>query len=84
MALVDPIEDPNFHPMRARPANPTRIARIKALAKQYRAKMADADVVRAEMAREIREAKAAGHSYPQLAEAAGVSMGVIQRIVGDD
>lgn len=79
--MTDPIEDPSFNIMRAREANPERINRIRELARQWRMHERRAEDVRDEMAQEIRAAKAAGHSFPQLAKAAGVSIGTIQRIV---
>lgn len=72
--MSDPIDLPGFNPMRKREPNPERMARIRELAARI-------GVLREALHQEIREAKAAGHSYPQLAEAAGVSIGVIQRIV---
>lgn len=83
MLAVDPIDRPDYNPMRAREANPETMQRIAYLGATYRQKLAEARIVREEMEREIRLAKAAGHSFPQLAEAAGegFSIGVIQRIV---
>lgn len=81
MLTVDPIEDPNFNPARKREANPETIATIQVLALNYHRAVANAEARKRELAAAVREAKRAGHSYPQLAEAAGVSMGVIQRFV---
>ena len=71
---ADPIERADFNIRRGREANPDRMERIKLFADRKRAY----DI---SMTREIREAIRTGHSYRQVATAAGVSVSVIQRIV---
>ena len=69
----DPIKQEGFNIRRGRQPNPERIARIRFFAQRQR-EMDD------RLAKEVREAIATGHSYRQVAEAAGVSVSVIQRM----
>lgn len=71
---MDPIEDPDFDPLLPRVANPERMARIRTLASAWRDLEAD-------LHKEIREAKAAGHSFTQLTKASGIPRASVQRIV---
>lgn len=71
---MDPIERDDFHPRRPRPVNEERIKKIGYYASRKRHYE---DL----LTMEIREARAAGHSYRQLADAAEVSISTIQRMV---
>jgi len=71
---MDPIEREDFNIRRGRQANPERMERINFFAKR---KGYYGDL----LITAIREAIASGHSYRQVAEAAGVSVSVIQRIL---
>lgn len=81
--MIDPIDDPNFNPSGRRDANPERIAKIGTLASALRDFSNRAEICRRDLDKEIREAKAAGHSYTQLSEASGLSRSVVQRIVAE-
>lgn len=72
----DPIEREGFNIRRERTPNPERMEKIKLFAERKR----DYDK---SMNREIREAILTGHSYRQVAAAAGVSVSVIQRIMNN-
>jgi len=71
---ADPIQQADFNPRRGREPNPERMARVKYFSQQ-RSKYDEM------MSNEVREAIATGHSYRQVAAAAGVSVSVIQRIM---
>lgn len=78
---IDPINQPDFNPQTYREPNPETMARIKKLADEYHAHTAQARVVRRELDEELRAAKAAGHSYPQLREASGLSIATLQSVM---
>jgi hypothetical protein len=71
----------NYHPNRARPANPETTATVMHFASRYRSASEDAKQARKELALAVKVAKQSGHSYSQLTEATGLSVGVIQRMV---
>lgn len=71
---ADPIEREGFNIRRGREANPQRMARIEFYA-------ARKGIAEKALETEIREAIATGHSYRQVAKAAGVSVSVIQRMM---
>lgn len=71
---MDPIEREGFSIHRGREANPERMDRIRFFAQHTKA-------TRELLTKEVREAIATGHSYRQVAEAADVSVSVIQRMV---
>lgn len=77
----DPIDQPGFYPNLRREPNPERIKRIEELADKYHCLKRDMEAARDRLSIEVREAKSAGHSYNQLATAAGVAIGTIQRMV---
>lgn len=81
MAGIDPIERPGFNPMAYRPANKETMKKINSLGDAYRDALEAAGDIRRELEDEILEAKRAGHSYPQLAQASGLSISVIQRVI---
>lgn len=69
---ADPIEREGFNIRKGRVANPERIARIRSYAEAGRQ-------FRDMLIGEVREAIKTGHSFRQVAEAAGVSVNTIQR-----
>ena len=71
---LDPINRDDFNIRRGRQPNPTRMEKIKLFADRRR----EYDY---SLTREVREAIKTGHSYRQVAEAAGVSVSVVQRIM---
>lgn len=75
--IVDPIDQVDFNIHRRREANPNRMKRIRLYA-EGRRHMDDM------LTEEIREAHKTGHSFRQIAEAAGVSVSVIQRMVSHE
>lgn len=82
--VSDPIDLPNFHPNLGRPANPGRMQNIRKLAAKYRQDMDEALDTRKQLEQEVLEAKKTGHSFSQLAEASGLSVSSLQRIVNDE
>lgn len=72
--MVDPIQRDDFNIRRGRKPNPERMARIRFFAGRK-------DEYKLRLAKEIREAIKSGHSYRQVAAAAGVSVSAIQRII---
>ncbi|AEL98139.1 helix-turn-helix DNA binding protein [Mycobacterium phage Inca] len=78
---VDPIERPDFNPMAYRPANEERMARVRAVSDAYWQARETLETLRAELHAELRDAKASGHSYPQLSEVSGLSVAAIQRAI---
>jgi hypothetical protein len=83
LTVTDPIDRPDYHPMRAREPNPVTMKHITFLGDEYRKLLRNAEIIRKTLEAEIRQAKAAGHSYNQLATAAGegFSLRTIQKIV---
>lgn len=78
---IDPIDQPDFNPQTYREPNRETMARIKALADEFHAHNAQAREVRRRLDDELRAAKNAGHSYPQLREASGLSIATLQAIM---
>ncbi|AEK08426.1 HTH DNA binding protein [Mycobacterium phage SirDuracell] len=78
---VDPIARPDFNPMTYRPANEETVARIRAVSDAYWQAREALEALRAELHEEVRAAKAAGHSYPQLRDATGLSIAALQRVI---
>lgn len=79
---MDPIDRDDFNPRRGREANEETIANIKQLAEVWHGLEDQAQSWQdTMMVPAVREAIETGHSYRQLAEAAGVSTSVIQRMV---
>ena len=82
MIVTDnPVDRPDYNPNAYREPNPKTIARIRGLATRWRKALEIASDIRAELDEEIREAKAAGHSFPQLREATGFGTSTIQMIL---
>ena len=73
---MDPIQREDFNIHCGREANPERIARIKFYASQK-------DAAKDALENEIRAAMMSGHSYRQVADAAGVSVMVVRRIMSE-
>lgn len=63
------------------PIGDLQINNVLFVAQAWREKQEEADFWRKALTKEVREAKQAGHSYQQLADAVGVSISVIQRMV---
>ncbi|BCP41467.1 hypothetical protein MINTMi27_15600 [Mycobacterium intracellulare] len=78
--MTNPIDRPDFNVLRPRPANPETLKRIRVLAEVWRAQSEEADSSRGRLEEAVREAKEAGHTYQQLADAVGVSIPTIQRM----
>ena len=74
---MDPIDREDFNPFLKREPNPERIKKIDYFARRK----AHYDAL---LTMEVREAIATGHSYRQCADAAGVSVTVIQRMVNKE
>ena len=79
--MTNPIDKPDFNPSAYREPNPATIATIKELADKYHAASAQAREARWALDAAIREAKATGHSFPQLRDASGISIATIQSIL---
>lgn len=79
--MSDPIDHPDYNPNTYREPNPATMARIRMLADRYHKHTAEAREARRELDAAIREAKATGHSFPQLKEASGLSIATIQAII---
>jgi hypothetical protein len=77
---MDPIDRPDFNPSRARPANPSTIETITSMTEHWRNLDQEAKTAYKALCAEVKAAKAAGHSYSQLAAAVGVSIATIQRM----
>jgi hypothetical protein len=82
--MSDPIDKPGFNPHRGREANPERIERIRELGEEWKGSTDLAKAARRQLVAEIKSAKAAGHSFRQLADALGVSIGTIQGMVREE
>ena len=79
---VEPIDNADFNIYKPREGNPERLDKINKLAAQYWQIKGEADLAREQLAAEIVAAKATGHSYSQLTEASGLTLGTIQRMLG--
>ena len=79
--MTNPIDQPDYNPATYRPPNEVTMATIKAIADDYHALTGEARIMRAQLDAEIIAAKEAGHSYPQLREASGLSVATIQKII---
>lgn len=77
----DPVDRPDFNPNTYREPNPETIANIRRLARRWRAAVEVANDIRAELDDAVRDAKASGHSFPQLREATGFGTSTIQMIL---
>lgn len=80
---MDPIDMPGFNILRPRPANEDTILAISILARAWKRRKAVERKAHVALARAVREAKKAGHSYQQLADAVGMSVPTIQRMCQD-
>jgi hypothetical protein len=81
VSTVNPIDQPDYNPATYREPNPETIGRIRDLAARYHGSINQARELRHHLDHEIRAAKAAGHSFPQLREASGLSIATIQAII---
>jgi hypothetical protein len=61
--------------------NPKRIQRIRILAENWRIAVYEGAEWHDQLVAEVRDAKLAGHSYRQLAEAAGLPLSEIQQML---
>lgn len=81
MSTVNPIDQPDYNPATYRDPNPETMERIRDLAARYHSAINEARELRHQLDQEIRAAKAAGHSFPQLRDASGLSIATIQAVI---
>jgi len=79
--MTNPIDNPDFNPSTYREPNPSTIAKLNELAERYHAAAKVPRELRRELDDELRAAKEAGHSYPQLRDATGLSIATIQAVI---
>jgi hypothetical protein len=79
--MAEPMSLPNINPQTYRAVDSETSGRLRELGDTYLAALDVARDVRLELDQEFKAARAAGHSFPQLSEASGLSIGSIQNIL---
>lgn len=78
---MDPIDRPDFNPAKAREPDPDTMMYLNDLGKRHKAQVRELSEVRQWLTKAVREAKESGHSYSQIMDATGLSLGTIQRMI---
>jgi len=79
--VADLFRLPSFNPQTYRTINSETIGRLRELGDTYLAALDVAREIRLELDQEFKVASAAGHSFEQLSEVSGLSIGTIQNIL---
>lgn len=79
--MANPIGLPNVNPQTYWAVNSEASGRLSELGDTYLAALDVAREARLELVQEVTAAMAAGHSFPQLSEASGLSIATIQNIL---
>jgi len=76
-----PIDDPSFSRNRRRPADAGTIAKLQTQAEAWRELQRQTNDARGRLNLSVIEAHQGGHSFRQIREATGMSIGAIQTIL---